>query len=433
MTALKNPTPLAPSGHRITTPSHPGLHILLIHQSFAALGEAGGTRHHELARFLVSQGDMVTIITSPLSYLTGKTQAQAPRKWITREELEPGITILRTHTYAAANPSFFQRVRTFTSFMWSSFFAALGVADVDLVWGTSPPIFQGITAWMIARLKRTPFLFEVRDLWPAFAIQVGVLRQPVLIWASEKLERFLYRRADRVIVNSPGFIQHVRERGARQVDLIPNGADPEMFVSDDSGAAFRRAHQLGDDFIAMYAGAHGLSNDLPVVLQAAALLRDTPQVRIVFLGDGKQKKTLQDQARQNHLDNVLFLDAVPKTEMGQALAAADACIAILKPIPLYATTYPNKVFDYMAAGRPVILAIDGVIRQVVETSGAGIAVPPGDPAAMAAAIRRLAALPDRGRSLGLAGKQAIEKDYSRSKLAQDLYALLHEMRSPHGR
>jgi glycosyltransferase involved in cell wall biosynthesis len=316
--------------------------------------------------------------------------------------------------------------------MVSSFFAALSVADVDLVWGTSPPIFQGITAWMTARLKRVPFLFEVRDLWPAFAIQVGVLKQPILIWASLKLERFLYRHADRVIVNSPGFIQHVRERGARRVDLIPNGADPDMFDPADNGEDFRRKNNLGHAFIAMYAGAHGLSNDLQVVLDAAALLRDDPQIRIVFLGDGKEKHALVDRTYQEKLGNVLFLDPVPKNEMGQALAAADACIAILKPIPLYATTYPNKVFDYMAAGRPVILAIEGVIQQVVESCGAGIAVPPGDPAAIAAAIRRLADLPDRGRSLGMAGRRAIEKDYCRTKLAQDFSALLHEMRSQHG-
>jgi glycosyltransferase involved in cell wall biosynthesis len=268
---------------------------------------------------------------------------------------------------------------------------------------------------------------EVRDLWPAFAIAVGVLRQPVLIRMSLWLERFLYRHADRVMVNSPGFIQHVVERGASWVELLPNGADPGMFDPTAIGAGFREKYDLGNRFVVLYAGAHGLSNDLGVILEAAACLRDQPEIAFVLLGDGKEKPQLIEQARSLQLENVTFVPPVPKEEMAEALASADACIAILKPIPLYATTYPNKVFDTMAAGRPVILAIDGVIRQVVESANAGIFVPPGDGAAMAQAIQYLAGLPDRGRSMGLNGRQAIEKHFSRGDLAEKLALLLEDM------
>jgi glycosyltransferase involved in cell wall biosynthesis len=316
--------------------------------------------------------------------------------------------------------------------MRASFFAGLSVRSVDLVWGTSPPIFQGVTAWLLARIKRVPFLFEIRDLWPAFAIQVGVLKQPFLIWASHKLERFLYRHADRVMVNSPGFVQHVKERGARQVELFPNGADPQMFQPDCSGDDFRRLHHLEDRFVVLYAGAHGLSNDLGVVLEAARLLRDVPGIQIVLLGDGKEKSALMATATHNGLSNVTFLPPIPKNDMAEALAAADACLAILKPIPLYATTFPNKVFDYMAAGRPVILAIDGVIRQVVESGNAGVFVSPGDPLALAEAIRTMAELPDRGRSMGQAGRRKIVGEFSRADLARRLGLMLEEMGREHG-
>ncbi len=215
------------------------MHILFIHQAFATLDEAGGTRHYELARYLVEQGHCVTIITSPVSYLTGKSRQQG-MPWLDRQEPEPGITILRTYTYPALHKNFVHRVFSFLSFMVSSFLAGLRVKNIDLVWGTSPPIFQGATAWLLARLKRVPFLFEVRDLWPAFAIAVGVLRNPLLIRASLWLERFLYRHADRVMVNSPGFIQHVIKRGAGWVELIPNGAEPEMFYPQANGQAFRQ-------------------------------------------------------------------------------------------------------------------------------------------------------------------------------------------------
>ena len=210
------------------------MHILIIHQAFASLDEAGGTRHYELARFLVKRGHRVTIIASPVSYITGQS-IHPKTTWVIKQNPEEAITILRSYTYAALHRSFFHRILSFFSFMVSSFIVGLGVKNIDLVWGTSPPIFQGVTAWLLARLKRAPFLFEVRDLWPAFAIEIGVLRNKLLIGASKWLEKFLYSHADQVIVNSPGYIEHVRQRGARHVELIPNGVDPEMFTPQANG------------------------------------------------------------------------------------------------------------------------------------------------------------------------------------------------------
>jgi len=316
--------------------------------------------------------------------------------------------------------------------MVSSFLAGLRVKNVDLVWGTSPPIFQGLTAWLLARLKRVPFLFEVRDLWPSFAIAVGVLKNATLIKMSLWLERFLYRHADRVMVNSPGYVAHVTAGGARKVELIPNGADPDMFSPLDAGIVFRSANQLQDKFVVLYAGAHGMSNDLGVVLEAARILQSassTSNVTVTFLGDGKEKNNLQSQAVQMGLANVLFLPPIPKTGMAAALAGADACLAILKPIDEYKTTYPNKVFDYMAAGRPVLLAIDGVIRSVVESAGCGLFVPPGDPAALAQAVQILAADPLHCRQMGLAGRKYLEENFGRSVIAEKLVKVLEEMQA----
>jgi glycosyltransferase involved in cell wall biosynthesis len=407
------------------------MHILLIHQAFAALNEAGGTRHHELARHLVEQGHRVTVITSPVSYLTGQAR-QERSGWIEREQPQAGIEILRTYTYRAFHRSFFHRVISFLSFMLSSFFAGLGVRQVDLVWGTSPPIFQAVTAWLLARLKGAPFLFEVRDLWPAFAIGVGVLRNPVLIRASLWLERFLYRRAERVMVNSPGYIDHVTRRGARWVELVPNGADPGMFDPEADGHTFRQHYHLDGKFVVLYAGAHGMSNDLNTVLDAAERLNGNPAVHFVLVGDGKEKAALQTRAEQMQLQNVLFLPPVPKDSMAEVLAAADACLAILMPLDLYKTTYPNKVFDYMAAGRPVVLAIDGVIRRVVETAGAGVFTPPGDAQVMAKTIVQLVGDREGARQQGIRGREFVIKYYSRPVLARQLTLLLEDMWRKHG-
>jgi glycosyltransferase involved in cell wall biosynthesis len=320
--------------------------------------------------------------------------------------------------------------------MASSFFAGLGVKHVDLVWGTSPPIFQGATAWLLARLKRVPFLFEVRDLWPSFAIAVGVLKNPTLIKMSLWLEKFLYRHADLVVVNSPGYVAHVSGGGARWVELVPNGADPQMFDPADPGAGFRSANQLEDKFVVLYAGAHGMSNDLGVALAAAKILQEEPsssEVMFTFLGDGKEKPALQKQADELGLTNVLFLPPVPKDEMAAALAGADACLAILKPIEEYKTTYPNKVFDYMAAGRPVVLAIDGVIREVVEAARCGVFAQPGDPAVLAQAIRELAADRAASRRMGLSGRAYLEQHFSRSAVAEKLARIMESMLSKTGK
>ncbi len=400
------------------------MHILLIHQAFAAMDEPGGTRHHELARHLAREGHKVTIIASPISYLTGTGQGKRVRK----QTDDLGVTIIRSYTLPALHRSFIWRVFSFLSFMLSSFINGLFVRKVDLVWGTTPPIFQGPTAWLLARLKGVPFLLEVRDLWPAFAVAVGVLKNKTLIRMSEWLERFLYKHADLVMVNSPGFIEHVSTHGAKEIELIPNGADPEMFALNADGKTFREQHGLDDAFVVLYAGAHGMSNDLDIVLEAAKYLLPNPGIKFVLLGDGKEKPRLQQEANRRGLDNVLFLPPIPKVLMPEALAAADACLAILKPIELYKTTYPNKVFDYMAAGKPVVLAIDGVIRQVVEEAQAGVFVPPGDPEALAAAITQLASNPEKCNKMGVNGRKLIEMNFSRTELAERFTTLLESIR-----
>ena len=395
------------------------MHILLIHQAFASLEEPGGTRHFEFARMLVQRGHTVTVIASPVSYITGARVDTAAESGNT--SAQAGLRILRASVYAAHHRSFFHRSLAFFSFMLSSFWIGLRVPRVDLVWGTSPPIFQGVTAWLLARLKGCRFLFEVRDLWPEFAVAVGVLSNPTLIRMSEWLERLLYRSADCVIVNSPGFVEHVRLRGAPRVELIPNGADPAMFEPASTGQALRAQHGWGDKFVALYAGAHGMSNDLDVVVDAARLLQDA-DVQIVFVGDGKEKPGLLERA--SALRNVTFLPSIPKRDMPSTVAAADAGIAILKPIPAYRTTYPNKVFDYMAAGRPVILAIDGVIREVVEAAGCGVFARPGSAEALAGAIRSLAADRAGARAMGLAGRRYLERHFSREAIGRRLLDVL---------
>jgi len=398
------------------------MHILLIHQAFAALNEPGGTRHYEFARFLAKQGHQVSIIASPVSYLTGKdTQSQQ-----VEIEMEGKISIYRAYTYPALHKSFFHRLFSFLSFMVSSFFISIKIKNVDIIWGTSPPIFQSFTAWLVSKLKHVPFLLEVRDLWPAFAVAVGVLNNRLLISLSLWLERFLYRRADRIVVNSPGYIKHVQLKGGQNVTLIPNGADAAAFTPLNT-FKFRKKLGWTDKFILLYAGAHGMSNDLPVILQAAKLIENYDDIRTVFIGDGKEKSSLITLAESLRLSNVEFMNPVPKNKISEYLQASDVCIAILKPIELYKTTYPNKVFDYMAAGKPIILAIDGVIREVVESANCGIFCEPGNPNAIANAVLEM--YNDRNKlvKIGKRGKVYLEKNFDRMIIAKEFIDMIEEM------
>lgn len=394
------------------------MNILLIHQAFAAIGEPGGTRHHEFARQLQRKGHHVTVITGQVSYLTGRVMEGSG--WILKEVDDVGVEIWRCRSYSGWHRSFLHRMASFLTFMLTSFLAGLRVPDVDLVWGTSPPIFQAVTAWLTARLKRTPFLLEVRDLWPYFAVAAGVLHQPVLIRLSEWLERFLYLRADSIVVNSPGFLDHVRTRGGEDVSVVPNGVDVAMFKESMEKDVSHSENHHKDVFVVLYAGAHGVSNDLDTVLAAADLLNATKGVQFVLLGDGKEKRRLQAKADRMGLINIQFMSAVPKSNIPQALNKADACLAILMPIEAYKTTYPNKVFDYMAAGKPILLMIDGVIREVVEQADAGTFVQPGDARALADAIQSLERDPRRCESMGQNGRRFVEKHFDRVHLADEM-------------
>jgi len=404
------------------------MRILLIHQVFVSPDEPGGTRHYELSRYLAQAGHHVTILASQVTYLTGARSVERPQL-ATKEETRDGISVWRCFTYAALHRSFAHRVAAFFSFMLSSFLVGLRVREVDLVWGTSPPIFQGLSALALARVKRVPFLFEVRDLWPTFAIDLGVLRSPLLIALSRGLEKFLYRAADQIIVNSPGFLPHLRACGVpdSKIGVVANGVDAAKFDPANRGEALRREWGLEDKFVALYAGAHGLANDLGVVLDAARILDGESNIAFVLVGDGKEKVNLIRRAQAAALTNVHFVAAQPKERMPQVLAAADVCIAILKNIPMFTTTYPNKVFDYMAAGRPTVLAIDGVIRQVIEQSDGGVFVPPGNPRALADAVRAYS----QDRSLcqrhAQNARAFVVEHFARDKQARELERIVTQM------
>ena len=400
-------------------------HLLLIHQAFASLNDTGGTRHFEFAKHLVESGDRVTVVTSGVNYQTAKPTSFAGK--IAPKSGEPYV--LCAPSWNLLHGGFIARVTGFITFMVSSIFIALRVRDVDIVMGTSPPIFQAFSAYAVARLKRKPFLLEIRDLWPDFAVDIGVLRNPVLIRLARAAERFLYNQADHLLVNSPAYVAHIAGKGIpeRKVSLIPNGVNPEMYDGKDA-CAIRKRHGLDGKFVVTYAGAMGMANDLPTILRSAARFEGIPDVVFVFAGAGKERSALEAQAHEMGLQNVVFLGALAKSEIPSLLAASDVCIATLKNIPMFRMTYPNKVFDYLAAGRPVVIAIDGVIREVVERGQAGIFAPPGDDEAIARAIETLRQDPALRARMGTNGRVFVSRYFNRRDHAIQFRELLEVVR-----
>jgi lipopolysaccharide/colanic/teichoic acid biosynthesis glycosyltransferase/spore coat polysaccharide biosynthesis protein SpsF (cytidylyltransferase family) len=386
------------------------VHLLLIHQAFASPNEPGGTRHFELLRWFVAAGHRATVITSDVSYLTHKKSAAAARETI------GGLDILRLPSPVAVSGSdFMGRAAAQLRFAWQAFKVGQTVPDVDLVYGTSPPMFQAVAARALAASRRVPFLFEVRDLWPAFAIEMGVLRNPFVISVAERVERWLYRNAQTIIVNSPGFTKHIREAGVgdESVRVVANGVDARAFDPASTGAEWRERLAPNGGVVVLYSGALGAANGLDTILDAAKQLRNRSDITCALVGDGGEASRLRARAQELKLDSLVILDAVPKGDMKELLAAADICVATLLPLPMFATVYPNKVFDYFAAGRPTVSNIQGPIAGVIRDSGGGITVEPGDAGALAAAVTQLANDPQLRKQMGRMARSHVTVHFDR--------------------
>jgi glycosyltransferase involved in cell wall biosynthesis len=403
------------------------MRILLINQSFVSPDEPGHTRHFEMAQFLRARGHELVIVASDLNYQTG--QRTVKRKGIYSEQIIDEVRVLRTYIYPALHRSYFWRIISFFSFMFSSIWTALLVRDVDLIMGTTPPIFQAVSAWVVALIKWKPFLLEVRDLWPAFAVDMGVLTNPFIIGLARWLERFLYARATHILVNSPAYKKYLLDKGLpeKKVTFIPYGTDVDMFNPNVDGTLIRKKLGLDDNFVVVYAGALGAANDIYTVLRAADRLREEPRIRFVLFGDGKERVNIERESQNRNLKNVILAGVHPKKEMPFVLASSDVCLAILQNIKMFRTTYPNKVFDYMAAGRATVLVIDGVIREVIETSKGGVFVQPGDDEKLANTILELSKDPERVRQMGINAREYLVKNLDRRDRLEETLRFLQSL------
>lgn len=401
--------------------------ILLLNQAFVSPEEPGHTRHFEMAKFLQARGHDLVIVASDLNYQTGRRTVE--RRGAFAEQNIDGVRVLRSYIYPALHRSYFWRIISFLSFMFSSVWTALQVRDADIIMGTTPPIFQAVSAWFVAMVRRKPFLLEVRDLWPEFGVGMGVLKNPLVIALARWLEKFLYARATHILANSPAYKDYMLAKGVpeNKVTYIAYGTNVDMFNPAVDGSSIRRALNLEDKFIVLYAGALGQANDIDTILRAAKRLNDNDRIRFVLFGDGKERARLQAETERMQLTNVLFAGVRAKKEMPIVVAASDVCLAILQDIPMFRTTYPNKVFDYMAAGRPTVLAIDGVSRELIESSNGGVFVQPGDDAMLAEKILELSKDSKRVQQMGWNAREYLVKHLDRRDKLNETLGLLEAL------
>ncbi len=399
------------------------MNILLIHQYFLEEDDPGGSRWNEFSRIWTEQGHSVTVLGGMMHYNGKEKKAEYKGKYFVKKQ-QGAVTVYRCHVSEAYNKSFIGRLWGYFSFMFSAFYAGMFKAKgkYDVVIVTSPPLFVGATGYLISRLKRIPFVFEVRDLWPESAIDTGVLTNKLVIRLAYWVEAFIYRTATLINVLTPAFYNALRDKKGiptNKLIQISNAADfslSEKLLRDFDKDAFRKQHDLDGHFVITYVGAHGVANHLEQILDAGEALADT-NVLFLLIGQGMEKARLVNMAIERKIKNVRFLDSVPKAEVFRYILASEMGASVLKRVDTFKTVYSNKTFDYMSCKKPILMAIDGVSRELVEAAKAGVYVEPENISEYNRIIREYLNNPNRLQMEGESGYKFAQQNFDREVLA----------------
>src|SRR5690554_4530100 len=397
--------------------------ILLLHQYFLEEDDPGGSRWNEMTKTWTAQGHEVTVIAGMMHANGLEKRAEYKGKYFV-EKKQGAVSVHRTHVSESYNNGFLGRLWGYFSFMFSSLWAGLfkvkGEYDVVIV--TSPPLFVGISGYLISRFKKAPMVFEIRDLWPESAIDTGVLTNKWVIKMAYAVEKFIYKKARLINVLTPAFYSTLRDKKnikESKLIMIPNAADfslSEEIVSSFDRTEFRKQHDLDGHFVITYVGAHGVANHLEQVLEAGKALEDT-NVLFLLIGQGMEKARLMKLAEKMAVKNVRFIDSVPKKEVFKYILASEMGASVLKRVDTFKTVYSNKTFDYFSCKKPILMAIDGVSRDLVEAAEAGTYVEPENTSEYNRIIREYLNNPQRLDEEGESGYQYAKQNFDREVLA----------------
>ena len=403
------------------------MHIVYIHQHFTTNAGASGTRSFDYARYLVAAGHEVTVISGV--YALGPFGDLGPGlfhiRWV------EGIRLCLIKVPYGNKMSFAARALSFLAFAFLSVVACLRQKNVDVVLATSTPLTVGVPALAMRWLRRVPYVFEVRDIWPEFAVSIGVLKNPLVIKLASWAEALFYRHAAKVLTISEGMRQILARRGLSQEKLamVPTGVDLSLYKSLQADPGLRRRLGWQGRLLAVYAGAHSDANALEYVIEAAAKLKDRDDIGVVLIGDGRRKAHLQAMAERLGLRNLAFHDKLPKRELIGYLMDADVGLMILKDLPDFRCAMPNKLFDYLAAGCVVLVNFAGDAADALATEGAGVASRAGNPESLAEALGRWAEDRDALQA-AKAGAARLAARYDRKEWARQLEEILASAARP---
>jgi len=402
------------------------LKLVFLTQYFPPEIGAPQARLFELARGLKNKGHDVTIVTAFPNYPGGKILFGYKLRPFMEEEIE-GLKVLRTWIYPSHSKSFTKRLFNYFSFVFSSMlFGIFKLGKHDVLICETPPLFLGLSAYVLSRLKGAKMFLYVSDLWPASAVDLGMLKNKMLIRWSERLERFLYYKSEKVVVVTPGMKKIIEKDPALngKVFVVTNGADTAFFKPSAKEPARQALGLPQDKFIVMYSGNHGIAQNLRTVLLCAKKTADNRNILYAFAGDGVEKPLLIAEKEKSGLDNVVFLKSYPKKEMPVVLASADAAIIPLKNIKLFEKALPSKMFEIMSMGIPVIMGVKGEAAEIIMEAGAGINIIPEDENSMEKAVLELYNSKELRERLGKNGREYVNSHFSRETIINRFEGLL---------
>lgn len=402
------------------------MRILFFTHYFPPEVNAPASRTYEHCREWVACGHEVHVVTCIPSHPSGKPFPGFRRRWYQREQMD-GIHVHRVWTHLAPNRGVVRRTLNYLSFVPTAVLRGLRLGRFDVTIGTSPQFFCVVATWMYTQLRRTPWVFEVRDLWPESIPAVGAMRQSFALSMLEQLAMRMYRDSSAIVCLSESFVLALRAKGieAAKLHFVPNGIVSAFWKAARREDERKKLGLEDSDVLASYVGTIGMAHGLSTVLSAAARLQTAvPKIKLLIVGDGAELDTLRAVAARDGLLNVRFTGLVPREEVPGLLAATDIALVTLKPSEVFKTVLPSKMFEAMAARCAIVLAVDGEARATLERAGAGIAVKSGNVEALTRAIAELAGDEDGRARMALAGVTFVDREFSRQTWADRYLGIL---------
>lgn len=402
--------------------------ILYLCQVFETGDSAGSERHFYFCKHAVKNGHSAVAITSNVDYKKAAVKIEGEAGVVKRTF--DGVDVHYVYSYANFRGSYLKRFFYYLTYFGSSIACAFKLERPDVVYAVSTPLTVGFLGYLISRLRGIPFVFEVTDVWPDAAIQCGVVRNKFLIYCAKVLEAFCYAKASHIVGLTSGICENIISKGVdpNKVSLITNGVDLSLFsplVAADQRRAIREKLNISDKFVAMYMGAHGAYNSLNTIVEAAILFKENSDVVFVFVGDGDVRQKQKELVALNHLSNVMFLDPIPRVDSPALLSAADVFLLPNRKGDYFAGNLPNKLFDYMASARPVLVTGIGESPDLVLKAACGKVCAPEDAASMYVRLNELIKMSEAERmEMGMRGRHYVLEYFDRSLLSNKYLKIL---------